>query len=212
MERHRLAVLIPALNEAGTIYDVVVNAAKYGTPVVVDDGSTDKTSENALKAGAIVRILPVNLGYDGALNAGFEHAAVLGFEYVITVDGDGQHDPTSIEEMISALDRGADLVLGVRDRRQRFAERVFALGTYLRWRIRDPLCGMKAYRVQLFKDLGHFDSYQSVGTELALYGAKRKVKIVEVPVKTRDRRDAPRFGSLVSANLRILRAFVRGIL
>jgi glycosyltransferase involved in cell wall biosynthesis len=212
MERHRLAVLIPALNEAATIREVVVNAAKYGTPLVVDDGSSDRTSEEASQAGAIVRTLAANRGYDGALNAGFEQAANLGFDYVITVDADGQHDPESINSMIEALERGADLVLGVRDKRQRFAERVFAFGTYLRWRIKDPLCGMKAYRVQIYRELGHFDSYRSVGTELALYAAKRKAKIVEVPVKTRERRDAPRFGSVVSANFRILRAFVRGML
>jgi glycosyltransferase involved in cell wall biosynthesis len=212
MERHRLAVLIPALNEAATIREVVVNAAKYGTPLVVDDGSIDRTSEEASGAGAIVCTLAVNRGYDGALNAGFEQAAKLGFDYVITVDADGQHDPESIKSMIEALELGADLVLGVRDKRQRFAERVFAFGTYLRWRIKDPLCGMKGYRIQIYKQLGHFDSYQSVGTELALFAARRKVKIAEVPVRTRERKGAPRFGSLVSANLRILRAFARGML
>jgi glycosyltransferase involved in cell wall biosynthesis len=212
MERHRLAILIPALNEEATIAEVVATAAKYGSPVVVDDGSSDGTSARAQASGAIVVKLAVNRGYDGALNSGFAEAAALDFEYVITMDADGQHDPEAIKSMIAALDNGADVVLGVRDRRQRLAERIFAFGAYLRWRVRDPLCGMKAYRMQIYRDLGHFDSYRSIGTEMALYAARRKCRIAEVPVKTRDRQDAPRFGSIVIANFRILRAFARAML
>jgi glycosyltransferase involved in cell wall biosynthesis len=206
VDRHRIGLIIPALNEAATIASVTANAGAYGIPIVVDDGSTDNTAAIATNAGAILVRHEVNRGYDGALNSGFARASQLGFEFVITMDADGQHDPALLGTFIKALGNGADVVTGIRDRRQRFAEHLFAWIGRAKWGIRDPLCGMKAYRMAVYNELGHFDSYNSIGTELAIYAAKRGKNIVQLPVKTRDRTDAPRFGRRFSANKRILRA------
>jgi glycosyltransferase involved in cell wall biosynthesis len=211
LERRRIAIIIPALNEAGTIASVVTGAGSHGLPIVVDDGSRDTTGERARAAGADVVTHTENRGYDGALNSGFIRASALGCEYVVTVDADGQHDPTTLGAFIRALDDGADVVIGVRDRRQRLAETIFAWAAFARWRIRDPLCGMKAYRIGVWQDLGHFDSYDSIGTELALFAAATHKRIVELPVKTRPRLDAPRFGRRVAGNARIFRALWAGM-
>jgi glycosyltransferase involved in cell wall biosynthesis len=211
MERHRVGIVVPALNEARTIGNVVTGASRYGTPIVVDDASSDATATRAAEAGAVVVRLPYNRGYDGAIDAGFAKASELGYECILTMDADGQHDPTIVAAFLNAIDAGADVVIGVRDRRQRIAEHLFALFTRLRWGIRDPLCGMKAYRVAVYRALGHFDSRRSIGTELALFAARRGMRIAQVPVKTRDRVDAPRFGRAMSANMRILRAMFQGM-
>lgn len=212
MERCRVGVVIPALNEAETIGSVVTEVSQFGVPIVVDDGSTDSTSKVAESAGALVIQTEVNGGYDIALNLGFAHAEKLGCEYVITLDADGQHDPALVKSFIAELDAGADLVLGIRDRRQRFAEHVFAWVAAAAWGMRDPLCGAKAYRIATYQELGHFDSYNSIGTELAIYSAKRGKKIQQMHVQTRDRNDASRFGWSISANQKILRALWRGVL
>jgi glycosyltransferase involved in cell wall biosynthesis len=206
MERHRIGIVIPALNEETTIGSVAFSASQYGVPIVVDDGSSDETGHLAKAVGANVVTHAINRGYDEALNSGLMRASELGCEYVITMDADGQHDPTILSSFISSLDEGADVVLGIRDRRQRLAEHVFAWVSFAKWGIRDPLCGMKAYRVKIYKELGHFDSYGSIGTELALYAAKNNKKIVQLPVKTRDRNDEPRFGRRYAANKKIIRA------
>jgi glycosyltransferase involved in cell wall biosynthesis len=211
MERHRIAVVIPALNEAATIGAVVRQALARGAPIVVDDGSSDATAQIARDAGADVVVLPSNRGYDGALNAGFARASEMECAYIVTMDADGQHNPDLLLEFIAALDAGADVVVGVRDRTQRFAESVFAWYGNLRWGIRDPLCGMKAYRAEVYRALGHFDAYQSIGTELALFAARSGYRLAQLPVKTRDRVGAPRFGRVLSANMRILRALARGM-
>jgi len=109
------------------------------------------------------------------------------------------------------LESGADVVAGARDRRQRLGEHIFAWVAAIKWGIQDPLCGMKGYRIEVYNKLGHFDSYDSIGTELAIYAAKTRKRILEVPVRTRDRVDVPRFGRRYSANVRILRALRRGI-
>lgn len=216
MDRSRVALVIPAFNEASTIGNVIKGASMYGRPIVVNDGSNDKTAELAEQAGAIVVSHDVNQGYDAALNSGFEKAASLGCDVIITLDADGQHDPTLIDRFLDAMVDGADVVLGVRDRRPRFAEHVFATYTRLRYGIHDPLCGMKAYKRQVYESRGYFDSYKSIGTELALYSARKNFSLKQINFVVRDRQDQPRFGRLAIANVRIFRAmlidfFSRGI-
>jgi glycosyltransferase involved in cell wall biosynthesis len=206
MERHRIGIVIPALNEESTIANVVSRAARYGVPVVVDDGSSDRTAQLAEAAGAAVVRHPQNRGYDEALNSGAARAVSLGCESFITMDADGQHDPATLDSFLTELDRGADVVAGVRDRRARFAETAFAWCTKARWKLNDPLCGMKAYRTDLYLERGVLDTYGSIGTELLLYAARRRKRIAQVPVKTRERAGTPRFGRRLSANARILRA------
>jgi glycosyltransferase involved in cell wall biosynthesis len=138
MERHRIGIIIPALNEANTIAAIVSGAARYGLPIVVDDGSSDETGAFAAAAGAAVVRIDTNVGYDEALNLGFSHAEKLGCEYLVTLDADGQHDPTIVVSFIRALDDGADVVVGARDRRQRLAEHIFAWFASIRWGIVDP--------------------------------------------------------------------------
>lgn len=211
MERHRIGIVIPAFNETRTIVSIVSGAAQYGLPIVVDDGSTDETGVLALTAGAVVIRTAINLGYDQALNLGFAHAEELGCEYIITIDADGQHDPTILKAFIQALDDGADMVVGTRDRRQRLSEHIFAWVASRKWGIRDPLCGIKAYRMHAYRELGYFDSYGSIGTELAIHAAKNGKNIAQILVMTRDRADASRFGWRFSANKRILRALWLGV-
>ena len=209
--RDDLAIIIPALNEAATIGGVVASLAGVGRIVVVDDGSDDATGKIAHDNGAEVVRHAVNGGYDAALGSGFARADELGCAYAITLDADGQHPAEMIATYLAALDGGADLVLGIRDRLQRFGEHAFAWAARLRYGIRDPLCGMKGYRMALYRELGHFDSYRSIGTELMLHAAANGAAIVQIPLDTREREDAPRFGRLLRANLRILRAMAIGL-
>ena len=206
MDRRRVGIVIPALNESATIATVVAGVLPYGEAIVVDDGSSDDTGARAAAAGADVVRHPANRGYDGALNSGFAQAGKRGLEYVITIDADGQHDLPTLATFIRGLDDGADVVVGIRDRRQRLGETVFAMVAQRRWGIRDPLCGMKAYRIEVWRERGHFDAYESIGTELALFAAAVGKRVVQTPVKTRDRADAPRFGRRFAANRRIFRA------
>jgi glycosyltransferase involved in cell wall biosynthesis len=206
VDRSRIAIVIPALNEARTIGAVVVAVRGFGMPVVVDDGSSDATAEQARSAGADVVVHAVNRGYDAALNSGFARAAERGCEYVVTVDADGQHNAQQIGDFITLLDSGYQLVLGVRDRHQRLAERIFARVSRRCWGLSDPLCGMKAYHMALYRQQRVFDSFGSIGTELAVRSAARGARRVEQATRIRDRADSPRFGRRLAANLRILRA------
>jgi hypothetical protein len=94
----------------------------------------------------------------------------------------------------------------VRDRFQRVGETVFGVVGRTLWRMSDPLCGMKAYSLALYRQVGHFDAFKSIGTELATRSLVNGARFVEMPVITRDRMDAPRFGRRFAANYKIFRA------
>ena len=114
----RLLILIPAFNEEGAVGGVVaeVRSAVPGTPIlVVDDCSRDATRSQARGAGAQVLALPHHLGLGGCVQAGYRLAYELGYDYVIRVDGDGQHDPGDIPTVLKALEKGdCEMVIGSR--------------------------------------------------------------------------------------------------
>ena len=112
----RVLVIMPAWNEAESVGNTVREVLAVGRPydvLVVNDGSTDATAEEAELAGATVLTLPFNLGVGGAMRAGFKYAQRLGYERVIQVDADGQHDPKNIDEVIAGL-QYADISIGAR--------------------------------------------------------------------------------------------------
>lgn len=207
MDRSRIAVLIPAFREAATIGAVVKAAREYADVIVVDDTSPDETGAKAAEAGAIVVRNETNRGYDGTLNRAFEKALELGYEFAITMDADGEHDPALIAGFKSLLaeDR-VPLVLGIRPRKQRFAE--IAMGLYIRLRfgVRDILCGMKGYDLKLVVENRGFDHTNSIGTELAINSLRRGAAFRQLAVSGTRRQDAPRFDRRLRANLRIFSA------
>jgi glycosyltransferase involved in cell wall biosynthesis len=206
MDRSRVGIVIPALNESATIAVIVEAVKEYGVPIVVDDGSTDNTADLARQVGGIVVSHECNRGYDAALDSGFRKASEIACEVIITVDADGQHDPSLINKFIERIDAGAEVVVGTRSARQRFAEHVFAWYTRGRFGIHDPLCGMKAYKASVYWALGHFDAYGSIGTELMIFAAKNGYRIDQIPFEVRDRLGESRFGRVLSSNYKIFRA------
>jgi glycosyltransferase involved in cell wall biosynthesis len=114
----RLLVIVPALNEAGAIASVVreVKESVPDAPIlVIDDSSSDDTIKVARQAGADVLPMPHHLGIGGCVQAGYKLAFELGFDYVIRVDGDGQHDARDIPRILECLKKsGAEMVIGSR--------------------------------------------------------------------------------------------------
>ena len=212
MDRSRVAIIIPALNEASTIGRVVHLAGVHGVPWVVDDGSVDATAQIARDAGAFVVSHSQTQGYDQALNTGFAAAYSKGCDVFVTLDADGQHDPDLLPHILQLLEEGADVVIGVRSHFARLAEHIFAYLSRVRYGISDPLCGLKAYRASVYVEQGHFDQYGSIGTELALFAAARGMNIKQVIFEVKDRADTPRFGRIWHANLKITRALLLSIM
>ena len=113
----RVLIVIPAFNEAANL-EAVVSELRAARPaddiVIVDDASEDGSAALARRLGCPVLELPFPLGYGGAVQTGIKYALRRGHAIVVTFDGDGQHDPADLEELVAAVDAGHDLVLGSR--------------------------------------------------------------------------------------------------
>lgn len=112
----RELVAIPAWNEEDSIASVVAKVREHrpgATVLVVDDGSTDETAARAARAGARIVSLPFNVGVGGAMRTAFLVAHREGFDSLVQVDADGQHDPADIDRLLDGLD-DADVVVGTR--------------------------------------------------------------------------------------------------
>lgn len=206
--RSDTAIIIPSYNEAATILNVVNQVIAHGHPIVVDDMSKDDT-ELLLKKNKIENIRNKrNEGYDQSLNIGFSYALKLNFKYAITFDADGQHDHNAIPLFIKALKEGNDLVVGIRPYSQRVSESIFSFFCYLRFQIRDPLCGMKGYNLDSYKELGHFDSYNSIGTELLLFMCKKRKKKTQIMINQNKRIGRSKLGSNIKINFKIFRSMI----
>ena len=114
----RILIIVPAYNEEASIERVIEGVGAelpYADVLVVNDGSTDRTSEKARRSGAIVLDLPFNLGIGGGMQAGYKYADEKGYEIAVQVDGDGQHDPKEIPKLLTVLEKKeADMAIGSR--------------------------------------------------------------------------------------------------
>lgn len=155
----RICALIPAYNEAAHIAQVVEGARRHvDAVVVIDDGSTDSTSEKATEAGALCLHTAKNSGKGVALLTGLAHAQAGGFTHAVTIDGDGQHAPDDIPLLIEAAQRtNGDLVIGARafDRDKVPMARYYSNTVGSRWasalagqRILDSQSGFRLFRLE----------------------------------------------------------------
>lgn len=209
MESNKVAIIIPAYNEESSIGDVIrelVDTIQFSVKiVVVNDSSTDNTSQVASEAGAYVVDLKFNHGYAMAINEGLAYAcANFDVKYLLTMDADGQHVPESAQLLILSIESGGfDLVVGRRPESARIAEWLYGKYFSAKFKISDPLCGLKIYRREVYQEYGTFETFDSIGTELLTWSLIKGFCINELPVNIRSRVDKPRFGSTWRANKRI---------
>ena len=213
MSKYETLILIPAFNEAATIANVVWSAKKYGDVLVLDDASTDGTGQKALEAGANVIANQINLGYERNLSTGFQ-AAINDLKYslLITIDGDGEHNPDDIPRFLAKLHVDVDLVCGNRSFKNRFSEYIWGYLGILIYEIKDPLCGLKGYSLQFIRknkiNLGVELLGSCIGTYLTKMMINLKCKRANIDINVSKRAGASKFGSGLIVNLRILWALI----
>lgn len=158
-------VVIPAYNEAGRVGDVIkdVSSAVPGADVlVVDDGSSDATADEARAAGAAVVSLPVNLGYGAALQTGYKYAVRRDYDIVGQIDADGQHPARCFTQLLARLrEAEVDVAIGSRfldrdghykpSRARKIGMGLFArvASAVTRQHVSDPTSGFQVMRVSV---------------------------------------------------------------
>lgn len=189
----RFCVLICAYNEAENIGAVVRQAAQHCPHViVVDDGSADATAKAAEAAGATVLHLVKNQGKGRAMNEGFRYVRNQGFDAVITLDGDGRHNPDEIPKFLAAYERtGFPLLAGNRMHHPKklTAGRRWVNRAMAAWLCRisdvyipDPPCGFRFYRGDVLPYIIAQDTRYCAEFEMLLNIAQRNIRIDSVRI------------------------------
>ncbi len=191
---------IPCYNEEFAIGSVVLKTRRrVDEVVVIDDGSTDATAEIAREAGAKVISHPMNMGKGAAIKSALMYAASSseGFDILVLLDGDGQHDPAQIPLLIEPLrNKTADMVIGFRSPDQmpfyrRFGRRVLDYTTGLLGISTDSQSGFRAMNRTAFEAL-RTDNMRgngfSIESEMLLAAKARGLRIEEVPIRCNYRR------------------------
>jgi glycosyltransferase involved in cell wall biosynthesis len=194
----RYLAVVPAYNEAATVGGVVqalLDHCPNFDVLVVDDGSTDATAACAADAGARVLKHPFNLGIGGAVQSGFQYAREHDYDFLVQVDGDGQHEAEEVRTLIDAMDAdpSIDMVCGSRflqdgkypapvSRRTGIHIFAFLLSRIVGQRVSDPTSGFRLYNrraIALFaRDYPH--DYPEV--EAVLMCHFHELRMTEVPV------------------------------
>jgi len=186
-------VLIPAHNEAQHIAKVVLSALAYLPVLVVDDGSQDETATLAVQSGSVVISQKPNQGKGAALKVGFRYAIDQGYRFVLTLDGDGQHDPQEIPKFLEVKsNQEADLVIGERDFSQMPMVRRFAntsgrllLSWALGQPIRDNQSGYRLVSTRLAEvTLTSQQSGFEFEVDMVVDCVNNDLKLAWVPIKT----------------------------
>jgi len=208
---NKIITVIPALNEAQTLREVLIKTGKYvDRIVVVDDGSTDTTKAIAEDANTTIISHDKREGYDKSLNDGFRKAADFKPEIIITLDADGQYEPSEIPLIVkSIMDDKADIVIGKRPKFPRISEQLFGLIGKITIGVDDVASGFKAYRTQVYESVGYFDKISSIGTELTFNAWKRGFRICQREISIKSREGSSRLGGRLKANWEILGGICR---
>lgn len=210
MTEPTILIIIPAHNEEMTIDTVVSFARDHGSVLVIDDASTDMTAKIASGGGALVKSLPCNVGYQTAIEVGILECLNMGFDYVVTLDADGQLDAASLSVFMQRLKSAQpNLIIAQRDKVSRVSERLFNAYIFWRYGVTDILCGMKGYKLTMLQQTSRFFNKYSAGTGLATALLRKGVSPETVDVKVYDRLYGfSRFGGDVRANIKIIIAFI----
>lgn len=198
----RVLVVMPALNEQASVASVVAQVKRAlpgGDVLVVDDGSVDDTARRARAAGAEVARLAVNLGVGGAMRTGFRYAAAHGYDVVVQVDADGQHDPAEVGALLRGLDE-ADIVIGSRfagkgsyraSGPRRYAMVVLAsvFSRLAKRRLTDVTSGFKAMGPRAIRLFARSYPAEYLGdtVESLVMAIRAQLVITEIPVAMRER-------------------------
>ena len=224
----KIAIVLTAYNEEKNIDSVLNEMAKNYVVFVIDDGSHDKTRQISLERGCRVVSHPVNLGQGLAALTGYKTAISEGFDIIVKMDADGQHNPAEIPLFIDKMEiTGADIVVGSRRIGTNYATAPFFRKTFLpvyTWLINklsgyqmtDAMSGFRAFRasslVNVSKVLDDLIEPQYMASEMFIRFAKAGLTVVEVPINMRERRTGASYKGFIRYGWGVLRAILRTFL
>lgn len=191
-------LIIPAYNEEDCITKVVdnlINNYPQYDYVIINDGSTDHTSEICHKKGYEIIDLPINLGLAGAFQTGLKYAYLKEYDFAMQMDADGQHLPEYVDKLLEKMNEGYDIVIGSRFVTEKKPKSMRMLGSNMisrairattGTRIMDPTSGMRMFNRSMIREFANNINYGPEPDTISFL-IKQGAKIGEVQVKMSER-------------------------
>jgi glycosyltransferase involved in cell wall biosynthesis len=196
----KLAIVIPAYNEEKAIGQVLLSlpkkipGVKEIVSIVIDDGSFDFTYEKSLEQASYSLKHVVNLGQGAAFQTGFHYAKKINSDIVVTIDGDGQHNPKNIENLVKMiLETKADIVSGSRMMNTKGMPSLRIIGNFFMnvvtflfygiW-VSDSQTGMRAFSKKAIRKMNLYSLGHEVCSEIVGEAKRQKLKFIEMPIDT----------------------------
>jgi len=224
MKKQIIFIIIPVFNEGYVIADVIheLQECGYKNIIIVDDGSSDTTYSELQKTDVQVLRHRLNRGKGAAVKTGIEGAKLLGAEVVVTFDGDGQHDPKDISNLIQKISKGYDVVLGSRFIHKQDIPLVKRIANYIAncitfvvygiW-VTDSQAGLRAYGKNALEILNTVSDRYEFDTEVLWDIRKNYLKVAEIPMHvryTKYSQEKANRQNITSAIVTMLKVIVKG--
>ena len=202
-----LIILIPAFNEKRNFQKFILKLKKKYKVFVIDDCSKDGT-HNFLKKKKINFLRnKKNLGYESSLIKGFSIIKKdRKIKYILTMDGDGQHDLKFIQNIFDfTIKNNLDVAIGERYKKNRIIEILISKVFNIKYKLNDPLSGFKIYKKEKINQVNFFNIKKFFLVDLLIFLIKKKINIKNYKIVTNVRTDNPRVGNLFSIYFKMIK-------
>ncbi len=207
MQKYQVIILIPCFNEEKTIIDICKKAKNFGTVLVVNDNSTDKTKILLQEKKINFINNKKNLGYEKSLIKGFNYIFknFKKAKYILTIDADGELPVKNIPKILKNKNKNLDLLIGNRSNLNRISEIILDYVFKIKFGLKDPVSGFKLYKIKSLKKIVNLLSDKMFLVDVPVIFYKLGRIMSNIDIITKKRLDKPRVGSSISSNLKILR-------
>lgn len=206
----RFVILIPSYNEEKTLKKIIKKLNKNNV-YIINDASTDNTKNLTKNRNIKIINNKKNIGYENSLFKGLKKIKNKKYDYVITMDADGEHSTSSIKKMeIFCNKYSPDLVIGNRSRKNRISEKIVSFLFKSKYNISDPLSGFKAYKLSSIRlYLKNYKIKQIFLVDLIYLFIKKKLKIFNIDIKSNVKPiRKSKVGNLLLANFKIITCLI----
>ena len=207
LEKNKVIILIPSHNEIKTLEKICLEIKKLRLKfLVIDDASNDGTLLWLKKKKINYIKNKKNIGYESSIITGINYIIKnFDLKYLITFDADGEHQTKDLIRVIKHLKhKNVDMVIGNRDRFNRLSEHILSFLFFIKFGVKDPLSGFKAYSVQKLKKIKNKINAKFYLVDIITLFKTKNFSIKNIHIKTKRRTDKSRVGNILFTNIKIL--------
>ena len=207
LEKNKVIILIPSHNEIKTLEKICLEIKKLRLKfLVIDDASNDGTLQWLKKKKINYIKNKNNIGYESSIIVGINYIIKhYDLKYLITFDADGEHQTKDLIRVIKCLKhKNVDMVIGNRNKFNRLSEHILSFLFFIKFGVKDPLSGFKAYSVQKLKKIKNKINTKFYLVDIITLFKTKNFSIKNIHIKTKRRTDKSRVGNILFTNIKIL--------